>query len=71
MPRICFWNINDRGQCSIPIQQNEMGLILCSGFSTNIMKMFMSGELDPYKVLLETINSKRYDAVEKAVKNVI
>ena len=71
MPRICFWNINDRGECSIPIQQNELGLILCSGFSTNIMKMFMSGELDPYKVLLETINSKRYDAVEKAVKNVI
>lgn len=67
MPKICFWNINDRGERTIPLQQNDLGLILCSGFSVQIMKMFMSNKLDPYEILLETINSPRYDAVEKAI----
>ena len=71
MPKICFWNINDRGEKSIPIQQNDFGLILCSGFSVQIMKMFMSNKLDPYEILLETINSPRYDVVEEAVINLI
>ena len=71
MPKICFWNINDRGEKSIPIQQNDLGLILCSGFSVQIMKMFMSNKLDPYEILLDTINSPRYDAVEEAVVNII
>lgn len=71
MPRLCFWNINDRGEKSIPLQQNDFGLILCSGFSVQIMKMFMSNKLDPYEILLETINSPRYDAVAEAVSGVI
>ena len=71
MPKICFWNINDRGEKSIPLQQNDMGLILCSGFSVQIMKMFMSNKLDPLEILLETINSPRYDAVEEAVFGLI
>ena len=71
MPKLIFWNINDRGECSIPIQQNDFGLILCSGFSVQIMKMFMSNKLDPYEVLMETINALRYDDVEAAVKKLI
>lgn len=71
MPKICFWNINDRGSKTVPLQQNDMGLILCSGFSVQIMKMFMSNKLDPYEILLETINSPRYDAVEEAVSGLI
>lgn len=71
MPRLCFWNINDRGEKSVPLQQNDLGIILCSGFSVQIMKMFMSNKLDPYEILLETINSPRYDAVAEAVSGVI
>ena len=71
MPRLCFWNINDRGEKSIPLQQNDLGLILCSGFSVQIMKMFMSNKLDPYEILLETINSPRYDVVAEAVSGLI
>ena len=71
MPRLCFWNINDRGEKSVPLQQNDLGLILCSGFSVQIMKMFMSNKLDPYEILLETINSPRYDAVAEAVSGLI
>ena len=67
LPRICFWNLCSYNAKTIPLQQNECGLILCSGFSVNNLKMFMSGEIDPLKVLLETINSERYDKVEKAL----
>ena len=68
MPRICFWNINDRGEKTVPLQQNEMGLIICSGFSVQIMNMFLSNKLDPYAVLMEQVNSPRYDAVAEAIK---
>ena len=67
LPKICFWNLCSYNAKTIPLQSNEYGLILCSGFSINNLKMFMSGEVDPLKVLLETINSERYEKVEKAL----
>lgn len=63
LPKICFWNVAGSYSNTIPLQENEYGLILCSGFSINIVKMFLSGEIDPYKILLNTINSKRYDPI--------
>ena len=73
LPKIIFWNVHSRSanNPTLPMQDNERGLILCSGFSINNMKMFMSDEINPYKILLEQINDKRYDAVEQAVKNII
>lgn len=68
LPRICFWNIAGSDNKTIPMQQNDLGLILCSSFSIQILKMFMSGETDPYKILLEQLNSERYTPVEEAVK---
>ena len=67
LPRIIFWNVSDRFANTIPMQDNEKGLILCSGFSINNMKMFMTGEVDPLKVLLEQVNSPRYAPVETAL----
>ena len=69
LPKIIFWNVCDRNHSTIPMQDNELGLILCSGFSTNNVKMFMSGEIDPYKVLLEQLNSDRYAIIEELVKD--
>ena len=63
LPKICFWNVAGSYSNTIPLQENEYGLILCSGFSINIVKMFLSGEIDPYKILLDMINSKRYDPI--------
>jgi hypothetical protein len=31
----------------------------------------MSNKLDPYEILMETINSERYNAVEAAVKEIV
>lgn len=71
LPKICFWNLSAVIDNTIPMQQNELGLILCSGFTVNILKMFMSNQVDPYKVLLETLNSERYASVEEAVKGLL
>jgi hypothetical protein len=71
LPRICFWNVCSRDFNTIPMQRNELGLVLCSGFSTTNMRMFMSGKFDPYEILLEQINNKRYDVIEESIRNII
>ena len=70
MPRICFWNVSSIGYGNtIPMQENPFGLILCSGYSVQIMNMFLSNKLSPYEVLMDEINKPRYDAVAKAIKS--
>ena len=71
MPKICFWNLSGRVNNTIPMQQNELGVILISGFSTQLANMVMSGKTDPYEVILEAINAPRYQPVEDAVKGII
>lgn len=66
MPRLVFWNLNSRTN-TIPVKENELGVALVSGFSVNIVKMVMSGKLDPFECLLETIMNNRYDAIENAI----
>lgn len=70
LPRLVFWNICSRTG-TIPIKENKLGVALVSGFSPVIMNMVLSNEIDPLKCLLEQINSKRYEAIENAIKNVI
>lgn len=68
LPKICFWNVSGHTANTVPMQENEYGLILCSGFSINIMKMFLSGKTDPYEVLMDVLYSKRYDAIGNIFK---
>lgn len=68
--RIIFWNIASRTG-TIPLQQNENGVVLCSGFSQTQFKMLMSNKTDPYEVLVEALNVERYQPVEDAVKTVL
>jgi len=67
MPRLIFWNVASRTG-TIPVKENDLGVALVSGFSTNIAKMVMSGKTDPFECLLETLNSDRYAPVEEALK---
>lgn len=66
LPRLVFWNVNSRTG-TIPVKENDLGVALVSGFSPNVAKMVMSGKLDPYEALLETLNAPRYDAVREAL----
>ncbi|MBQ0143239.1 MAG: DUF2828 family protein [Prevotellaceae bacterium] len=69
MPRLVFWNVNSRTG-TIPVKENDLGVALVSGFSVNVVKMVMSGKLDPYECLLETLNTERYKPIEEALKNI-
>lgn len=68
LPRMVFWNVNSRTG-TIPVKENDLGVALVSGFSPNIAKMVMSGKLDPYECLLETLNTERYQPVEDAMRS--
>lgn len=67
MPKLVFWNVNSRTN-TIPVRQNESGVILVGGFSKNIVDMVMSPQIDPYKVLLDKLMSVRYNIVDEVVK---
>lgn len=66
MPRLIFWNVCSRTN-TIPLKENKSGVALVSGFNPAVYNMVLSDELDPYKCLLEQINSPRYDAIEMAL----
>lgn len=66
VPRLVFWNVYSRTN-TIPLQQNEAGVALVSGFNPTVYQMVLSDELDPYRCLLQQLNEKRYDAVEQAL----
>jgi len=59
LPRLIFWNLNSR-TLAIPINTNKLGVCLVSGFSVHIVKMVVSGKLDPFEALKEVLMSDRY-----------
>ena len=60
VPKIIFWNLNDRGNA--PVRFNKNGVALVSGFSPAIMKSILAGEdFTPRGIMLQTIMSERYN----------
>lgn len=70
LPRLVFWNVASRTN-TIPVTENDLGVVLVSGFSTNIVKMVLSGKTDPWEAFTDTLNSSRYQPIEEALKEVI
>lgn len=68
LPRLIFWNVNEYYSNVVPIQQNELGVVLISGYSQNLVKMVMSGETDPYECLVKELQDDRYKPIEEALK---
>ena len=62
LPKLIFWNVSSR-TATIPVKQNENGVILVSGYSASICKMVLQEETDPYKALLNVLNSERYKQI--------
>lgn len=70
LPKLIFWNINSR-TCTIPVKENESGVVLVSGFSPAIAEMLFTQDIDPLKILLKHLNSERYLLVAKTIKGEI
>lgn len=63
VPRLIFWNVNSRTN-TVPLQDNELGIILISGFSKNLFDMILSSELDPYKALIKLLDVPKYSIID-------
>ena len=66
MPKLIFWNVDSR-QDSVPVTMNENGVALVSGASPSTFEMAISGELDPMKFMLQTIEKPRYANFAKKI----
>ncbi|KAF3786549.1 Uncharacterized protein EJ110_NYTH20798 [Nymphaea thermarum] len=60
-PEIVFWNLRD--SIATPVQDTERGVALVSGFSKNLLKVFMenSGEISPVDIMEAAISGKEYE----------
>ncbi len=67
LPKIVFWNVAADKNNGIPLRENELGVILCSGFSVQLLNMVMSSETDPLKALLDVLDSDRYGSVRSVL----
>ncbi|XP_015973378.1 uncharacterized protein LOC107496589 [Arachis duranensis] len=60
VPQIVFWNLRD--STATPVTATQQGVALVSGFSKNLMKLFMDndGELTPESSLEAAISGPKY-----------
>ena len=64
MPQVIFWNICNRTD-TVPMRENKMGMVLCSGFSQQIMDAVLSNEFKtPWAMLKETLDKERFCVLE-------
>lgn len=65
-PQLVFWNVNAFND-STPVKVGEHGTALVSGYSPSIVKNLLQGELEPAKVMWNTILDTRYNYVTDAL----
>jgi hypothetical protein len=63
VPEIVFWNLRDSR--ATPVPGNKKGVALVSGFSKNLMKMFLEhdGEIDPVMMMETAISKDEYKSL--------
>lgn len=63
MPKIVYWNLNARNN-NFPVQFNESGTALVSGFSPALLTSLLSGkDLSPVAMMNQVVNSQRYEPI--------
>lgn len=63
MPQIIFWNLRG-GTKDFPVSCNDKGVILLSGYSPSLLTSLLDNkEVSPMDVLMNVINSPRYDKI--------
>ncbi len=69
LPKVVFWNLRGCGygeSASVPVTQTEEGTALVSGFSGQLLKLFMDGvnelvTFNPLNLMKEAIGKEKYD----------
>lgn len=62
LPDVVFWNVASRNQ-QIPVKSHQSGAVLVSGSSPKIFDMVKSGDINPFRIMRDIIDSERYSAV--------
>lgn len=62
VPNIVFWNVDASGN-NLPVQKDEIGVSLVSGFSPVIFKIAVENRT-PLQIMLDTINEERYAKIK-------
>lgn len=62
LPEVIFWNVASRN-IQQPVTKNEQGAALISGCTPRLFSMVAEGDVSPYAVMLEVVESKRYEKV--------
>lgn len=58
-PNLVFWNVNSV-QNNLPVKKDENGTALVSGCSPSIFEMAMSNDMNPIKIMEDTVLKERY-----------
>lgn len=59
LPQLVFWNVQSRN-AQQSVCMNEQNVVLVSGCTARLFSMAVSGNLDPYRYMLQVLNSERY-----------
>ena len=62
LPNVIFWNVSSRNQQQ-PVTALESGAALVSGCNPRLFSMVASGELSPYRIMMDVIGSDRYSPI--------
>ncbi|KAJ3679202.1 hypothetical protein LUZ60_017213 [Juncus effusus] len=64
VPQVVFWNLRDSK--SVPVLAGQNGVALVSGFSKNLLKIFLegNGEINPRAVMEKAICGKEYEKLK-------
>lgn len=60
MPNVIFWNLNTYTS-NFPVEYNEQGVALISGFSPSLLKYLNYKDLTPINLIKEILNNDRYN----------
>ena len=62
-PQLIFWNVRANTP-DFPVEHNVPGTALVSGFSSDLLQLFLKGgDINPLSLVLDAINDPRYDRI--------
>ena len=67
LPKVVFWNLEgDSDDTAVPVTHREEGTALVSGFSGQLLKLFMAGasaldKFNPFVIMKEAISAETYN----------
>lgn len=63
LPQIVFWNVASRNRQQ-PVTKDQQGTVLVSGCTPRLFEMAASGQMSPYRYMLDILNGERYAVIE-------